>query len=328
MTGLALLNATDVNATVDIFVMNPSGTLMGAAPGTTINGRTRISRLLSEIVPESLGKESGFIFVRSTNNVPLYGIELFFTQSLSVMSNVAAGTVVPGITFAPPAIPDPLTLTSISPGAVTAGSTVTLTGTGFNATPANNSVVFTSASGTVSATPSASTGTSMTVTVPSSAMSGPVFLQTNGQSSGSIVLTVTPATPDPDEHVVTVSGGTAVSNVDIYVPAPAGSLNVDEIGISAVNALSTSFSGSAVEVTRGQTVDLIVSGAGISAANATTLTVSGAGITLSNVRYQGGGTRMVVTMAVSAGADAGMRSIVLTNANQDVTVLTGGLFIR
>jgi hypothetical protein len=63
-----------------------------------------------------------------------------------------------------------LKITSISPMAAAVGSTVTINGTGFNTTAANNVVYF----GGVKCIPSAATSTSLTVTVPTGAMNGKI----------------------------------------------------------------------------------------------------------------------------------------------------------
>ena len=100
-TGIALLNATDTAAAIDIFAMNPSGTLIGK---TTINlePRSKTARALRELIPQARGINGGFVFVRTANNLPLFAIELFYTEDLKVLSNVAAGKLVSGVTYAPP----------------------------------------------------------------------------------------------------------------------------------------------------------------------------------------------------------------------------------
>jgi DNA-binding beta-propeller fold protein YncE len=65
----------------------------------------------------------------------------------------------------------PPTITSFSTNGASVGTTVTLTGTLFDPTPANNTVTF---SNYVSATGSAATATTLTVTVPSGAVTGPI----------------------------------------------------------------------------------------------------------------------------------------------------------
>ena len=64
----------------------------------------------------------------------------------------------------------PATITAVTPNAAAPGTTVTITGTRFSTTPANNIVYF----GAVRATVSAATATSLTVTVPAGAIFAPV----------------------------------------------------------------------------------------------------------------------------------------------------------
>jgi hypothetical protein len=175
-TGLALLNTNASAANVTVSAMTPSGSLIGTG-SFNVAANAKIAKLLLEVIPQTQTRSSdgGFIFVSS--NVPLYGIELFFNRNLSSISNVAAGALAPGISYTPPGPSEPLVLSSIAPGRAAVGSPLTLTGTGFSSIASNNTVVFTSASGTVNGpTPSAASLTSLTVTVPSSATSqGPCW---------------------------------------------------------------------------------------------------------------------------------------------------------
>jgi hypothetical protein len=87
-TGLALLNATNSAANVELFVLNPSGSLVGKT-SLSIDPGHKIARVIHDLIPEASGMNGGY--------VPLYGIELFYTQDLKLLSNVAAGgQFVPG----------------------------------------------------------------------------------------------------------------------------------------------------------------------------------------------------------------------------------------
>jgi gliding motility-associated-like protein len=68
------------------------------------------------------------------------------------------------------------TITSFSPASAEVGASVTITGTNFDATPANNIVYFGSAKATVTA----ATTTSLTVTVPASSTHASISVNTNG----------------------------------------------------------------------------------------------------------------------------------------------------
>lgn len=100
-TGLALLNAGSMPANVEIYAVNPSGGLIGSAT-MNISAGERIAKVIHDVIPETKGVNGGYVYVRTTNAVPLYGIELFYTEDLKVLSNVVAGKLVPGVTYVPP----------------------------------------------------------------------------------------------------------------------------------------------------------------------------------------------------------------------------------
>jgi hypothetical protein len=104
LTGVALLNADSRDAVVNVFALSTDGSLIGRA-NLTLPAGTKVAKLLSELVPQtqSRARDGGFVYVRS--NVPLYGLELFFTRDLKILSNVAAGLIVPEITYTPPGAP-------------------------------------------------------------------------------------------------------------------------------------------------------------------------------------------------------------------------------
>lgn len=72
---------------------------------------------------------------------------------------------------------DPLSITSINPTQAPVGSSIVITGTSFNATPASNTVVF---SGNAAAQVTAATTTSLTVVVPATAQNGPISITSGG----------------------------------------------------------------------------------------------------------------------------------------------------
>jgi hypothetical protein len=194
--------------------------------------------------------------------------------------------------------------------------------------------VFTAASGTVQAAPSAASATSLTVTLPAGAITGPVLVQSGGQSSGSQILEVTAsATTLLPGTSVTVSGAATTSGVDIYVPQSAATLNLLQIGVGDPGT-SISFGSSSVEVSRGQTKQLLIVGNGLSLSAGSTVTIAGGGVTLSGTSFQTAVVNSVprdlvfINVAVDANATLGARNIVVTNSNLDRSVLSGGLFIR
>lgn len=101
-TGIALLCGGTTAANVEVFAIEPSGRLIGRVATLTLNPNQRTSFLLSELVPETAQRTSdgGFVFVRSTNNVPLYGLELFGNVVSPILANVESFE--PLATYAPP----------------------------------------------------------------------------------------------------------------------------------------------------------------------------------------------------------------------------------
>jgi len=91
-TGVSLLNDNTGDADVDIAAFTPQGVRIGTTR-ITVKAGTKIAKLLSELIPQTQTRTSdgGFVTVRST--APLYGLELFFNRNLSVVSNVAGGTL-------------------------------------------------------------------------------------------------------------------------------------------------------------------------------------------------------------------------------------------
>ena len=112
-TGVALLNPGTTDANVQVFAMNPNGTLIGGAANVptatfTVPAGRRVAKLLQEWIPQTQTRSSdgGFIFIRVTNFVPLYGLQLFFLRSGAAFANVPASKVAPDA-YSPPAPPAP-----------------------------------------------------------------------------------------------------------------------------------------------------------------------------------------------------------------------------
>jgi hypothetical protein len=333
-SGMALLNATTIDAVVEIYIMRRDGSLVGGAASdllASINlpAGTKTAKLLDELVPRARAND-GFVFVKSANNVPLYAFELFFSTNVQVIANVAAGAVDPSITFVPPPpsgaitpLP-PLNMSAITPSPAVRGSAVTITGAGFNATPASNAVVFTTATGSISATPSAGSTTSLIVTVPVTAITGPVYVTTGGRFTSSIVLSVNATLATSVTSNVTV-GASSNTIADIYVAAPVSPFDGNALGISLVTDLSAGIGGSSVETPTGVSRRLWITGTGIS--SATNVAISGPGVTVTSSGVTAP-DYVIVHIAVAAGATVGPRNIILTNSSLDTSIITGGLIIR
>jgi hypothetical protein len=99
-TGIALLNTTTTAANVEIYALNAAGTLLGGG-SFSLAANTRRTALLSQLVPQ-VAADGGWVFVRTTNNVPLLGFELFGHAIVPVLANVQGFAVPAASTFAPP----------------------------------------------------------------------------------------------------------------------------------------------------------------------------------------------------------------------------------
>src|SRR5262249_6351581 len=167
----------------------------------------------------------------------------------------------------------------------------------------------------------------MTVAVPQAAISGPVLVRVSGQQTAPLILEVTSSSTTLAQNIVNVSPGATSVNADIYVAPPAGSLNAISVGIYDVGAASLSFNTRAVEVSRGDTKMLVVAGVGITLANGSTISFSGSGINITGTpvfQTSGSTTLMSVRISVDASAAPGPRNVIVTNANLDTAIVTGG----
>jgi hypothetical protein len=99
-TGIALLNNTTTAANVEIYALNSAGTLIGGG-SFSIAANTRRTSLLSQFVPQVVA-DGGWVFVRTTNNVPLLGFELFGHAIVPVLANVQGFAIPSASTFTPP----------------------------------------------------------------------------------------------------------------------------------------------------------------------------------------------------------------------------------
>ncbi len=261
------------------------------------------------------GYTTQFVLYSGSSGQSASGSLRFFKQNASTLSLTLTSNVAV----------QPLVLTSVSPSSQNRGSAITLAGSGFDSTFANNTVVFTSANGTVNATPSAGSSTSLTVTVPSAAISGPVFVQTGGQSSSSKILQVT-STGALVQSTVTVTGGATTANADIYVAPAVAGLSVTRIGIVELAATEIAFNVSSGDLPRGTSKLMGIVGTGLGSAAGTTVSVSGGGVTVSNYVFQD--NFVLVKVTVDATAALGPRNVIVTNSNLDTSILTGGVFIR
>src|SRR5207244_1749012 len=107
-TGIALLNTSNAIANAEIYALDSRGQLAGAVASFSVSPGRRTS-LLSEFVPEVLRRpaDGGWVFVRTTHNVPLLGFELFGHATSPILANVQGFPLAPSSTFTPPGTATP-----------------------------------------------------------------------------------------------------------------------------------------------------------------------------------------------------------------------------
>lgn len=112
----------------------------------------------------------------------------------------------------------PLALESVSPPSTLAGVSIVISGTGFDATPSNNTVLFNA----LPATPTSGGPGSLVVTVPGDAVSGTVRV-TNGSGTSNALpfVVLAPNTSPIDEVIATITAGSGARSCAV---SPDGAL--------------------------------------------------------------------------------------------------------
>ena len=143
-----------------------------AVSGTaTLDGTLNVT-LINSFTPSDGDRFDAITFASSsgdfaTNNGLTISASEFFYKSYSAgMMGLEAAM-------------NPPTITSFTPTSGVVGSSVTITGTNFDTTPANNTVFF----GATKATVTAATTTQLTVTVPTGATFAPITVQVNNRTA-------------------------------------------------------------------------------------------------------------------------------------------------
>jgi hypothetical protein len=96
-TAIALANASTSDAQVEVYAFDSSGNLIAgpaqsATATFTLAKQTKRGFLVEDLLPQlkTRATDGGYIYVRTTNAVQIFGIELFFLRSGRVYSNVPA----------------------------------------------------------------------------------------------------------------------------------------------------------------------------------------------------------------------------------------------
>ncbi len=196
-------------------------------------------------------------------------------------------------------------------GLIAGSSTITVTGTGFDPQAANDTVTFSAANGTtVSVTATTASATSLTVQVPSQAVSGFVFVTVGNQSSNrkSILISATPTPlwlnqvfyPDDAGEPILIEG----TGFNIVTPAD------NQVLFTASG--NTQAAGVVVAVGRTELIVLVPAGAVTGPIQVKT----GGGTIVSNtVNYAAQGTPTLASISPSFGARGATVAVTLTGTN-------------
>ncbi len=84
-TELDLVNSSATGAGVEISLLHMDGTLVSRR-SETVNARSKFSKLIRDIFPESLGQGGGFISIRSSAGI--YGVEMLSAANLRFVATV------------------------------------------------------------------------------------------------------------------------------------------------------------------------------------------------------------------------------------------------
>ena len=85
---LSLVGDAERDAAVTVTLSRPDGSTVAKREGT-VQALKRSSSRIRDLVPIPDAFPQGFITVQST--IPIYGVELFYNDNVTIMSNVAGG---------------------------------------------------------------------------------------------------------------------------------------------------------------------------------------------------------------------------------------------
>jgi len=90
MTGIAILNANPTEATVEVAAFSQGGVQIGTTARFVLPAMSKIARLLREWAPQTLTRSGDGGVVRVRTNIPVFGLELFFTTDLKILSGIGS----------------------------------------------------------------------------------------------------------------------------------------------------------------------------------------------------------------------------------------------
>ncbi len=149
-------------------------------------------------------------------------------------------------------------------------------------------------------------------------------INSGGGGGGGACSNAAPGAANP----VTVVAGQTLTGVDVAVACQASNPtpNAEDLGVgTSVNGTTASNTGA--QIHQGTTMTVIMFGPGL--ASNMTITISGpSDITVSNqqsITSTGNVPGVAFTATVNSGAALGARTVILKNAQNDITTFTGGL---
>jgi Zn-dependent alcohol dehydrogenase len=154
----------------------------------------------------------------------------------------------------------------------------------------------------------------------------------NAASPAGNLVTPTPITgtppPSATANVVTVAAGQTVGSVDVMVVAPASTPapNAQDLGVASMTGGGSAFNTGDI-IHRGQTARVLLFGPGLN--GGMQLTIRGPGdiaiADLTSITSTTNTPGISFTAIASPTAALGARTVMLKNANGDITTFTGGL---
>jgi Carboxypeptidase regulatory-like domain/IPT/TIG domain len=252
---------------VKINLNSSGGASLGVITGTTQLSTTLTKYTLTGTVPANVSMTTSDRFylwvgvnltaATSVNNRGELDIEGTVNGNYDSLMTVPLPTPAPSIS-------------NLSPNNGPVGTSVTITGTNFNATQGTSTVTFNG----VSATPTNWSATSISVPVPSSATTGPVVVTVNSQASNGSTFTVKPNINNLSP--TTGSTGTAVTITGTTFGSTQGTSTVTFNG-TAATPTSWNATSIAAPVPSGATTGPVVVTVNSQASNGATFTISTTG---------------------------------------------------
>jgi hypothetical protein len=266
-TGSVVVTVASVASNGVTFTVLPTPTLTSLSPATGPVGA------IVTIVGTNFGASQGSSTVKFNGTAATSTSWSTTSIGVPVPAGATSGSVVVtvggvasnGLTFT--VLPTP-TITSLTPTSGPVGGSVTIAGTNFGSSQSGSTVTF----GSVQATPSAWSATSITVPVPTGASTGSVIVTVGGVASNGVTFTVLPT---PTLTSVTPTSGPAGTSVTIVGTNFGASQGTSTVQFNGTSATSTSWNATTIVVpvpTGATTGNVVVTVSGV-ASNAIAFTV-------------------------------------------------------